>query len=238
MYRTVDKRKDKGVSILTCTKRPDRMYQLLKNYGRQRYSKKELIIILNNRAMDLAQYKKAAAAYSHVRIYQLPDHVTLGHCLNFGVSMSKYPYVAKFDDDDYYAPRYLSESMKAMVRTHADVVGKRAHYMVIRGKKPLLFRYYNQANRFSPLIQGATLIAKRSVFKRVSFPHIDRGECVRFCSDCAAAGFRIYSGSPYNFIAYRRGNSDNHTWKVSDKALLTRNVKLLHVEDVKKFVTR
>jgi len=112
------------------------------------------------------------------------------------------------------------------------------HYLVIRGKKPLLFRYYNQANRFTALIQGATLVAKRSVFKRVAFPNIVRGECVKFCSECLAAGFKIYSGSPYNFIAYRNSNSDNHTWKISDKALLTHKVKLLHVGDVRRFVTR
>jgi glycosyltransferase involved in cell wall biosynthesis len=228
-----------AVSILTCTKRPECMHALLNNYGRQKYTNKELIVIVNHHHLELNEYIKAAAPYENVRIYGLPDHVSLGSCLNYGVQLSKHSFIAKFDDDDYYAPDYLTESMRIIAKTNADIVGKRAHYMILKGKKLLLLRYPNKAQQYVPLVQGATLLVKRRVFNRVAFPDQSRGECVRFCADCAALGFKIYSGSPFNFIAVRRRNSFNHTWMVSDKDLLRKNAKVLFkVSDIKGFVRR
>lgn len=227
-----------AVSIIVCTKRRHCMDTLFQNYSRQNYRNKELIVILNNNLLKLNEYKKAAEKYKNVRIYRLPEHVSLGQCLNYGVALAKHGLIAKFDDDDYYAPGYLADSVQTMLRTNADIVGKRAHYMYLNGKKRLLLRYPHQAKRYVSLVQGATLLIKRHVFDRVSFPNRNRGESVRFCAICLAKGFKIYSGNPYNFLAIRRRNSIDHTWIVSDKALLARNVKVLRVTNPKKFVSR
>jgi hypothetical protein len=85
---------------------------------------------------------------------------------------------------------------------------------------------------------GATLLVKRNVFQQISFPDRNRGECVKFCSDCAAQGFKIYEGNKYNFAAIRRKNSKDHTWIVSDKKLLSKSVKVIKVKNFKKYVTR
>lgn len=227
-----------AVSIITCTKRPDCMNRLFDNYSRQTYKNKELIVILNHKDLNLDVYRKRANQYRNVRVFRVPDHVSLGRCLNYGVKLAKYGFIAKFDDDDYYAPNYLSESMRLFLTTKADVVGKRAHFMKIGDKKELLYRYYTKANQYVSLVQGATLLIKRHVFDRIAFPNQNRGECVKFCAACRREGFRIYSGSPYNFVAMRKPNSKNHTWIVSDKQLLTRHVKVLPVEDMKPYITR
>lgn len=227
-----------AVSIVTCTKRPDCLNNLLQNYSRQSYKNKELIVIVNHSSQGMSEYLKAAKRYRNIRVYSRPDHVSLGRCLNYGVSLAKYGYIAKFDDDDYYAPNYLTESMRTMLRTNADIVGKRGHFMYLQGKKLLLFRYFNKANRYARLVQGATLLIKRHVFKRVSFPNRNRGECVKFCSDCLVKGYKIYSGSPYNFIAIRRKNSRNHTWIVNDASLIARHAKVMPVRNIRRFVSR
>lgn len=226
-----------AVSIITCTKRRYCMDTLFRNYARQNYQNKELIVILNHKNLKMNDYLNAAKPYNNVRIYSLPNH-SLGGCLNYGVKLAKYNHIAKFDDDDYYAPGYLKDSMQILRKTNADIVGKRAHYMYLNGKKVLLHRYYHMADKYVSLVQGATLLVKRHVFKQVSFPHKNRGECVEFCSASRAKGFKIYSGNPYNFVAYRRKNSKDHTWIVSDNKLLDRMAKVLKVKDTRKFVTR
>lgn len=228
-------RDSNAVSIVTCTNRRACMDTLLRNYGRQRYPHKELIVILNGRNQAIDEYIQAASAYRNVRIYALPEHATLGRCLNVGVRLSRHPLIAKFDDDDYYGPDYLADSVRTLTTTGADIVGKRAHYMYLTGKKLLLHRYYTKANRYVSLIQGATLLVKRHVFGRVGFPDRNRGECVRFCSDCRALGFKIYAGTPRHFIAMRRSGSKDHTWIVSDRSLLTKNVKVLKVKNIRKY---
>jgi hypothetical protein len=227
-----------AVSIITCTKRPDCMHRLFHNYSRQNYKNKELIVILNNKNMRINDYINAAKKYKNVRIYRMPSHVSLGRCLNFGVGLCKHSFIAKFDDDDYYSPHYLSNSMRAMKRKNADIVGKRAHYMYLNGKKLLLLRHISKEKKYVSRVQGATLLVKRHVFNRVAFANRSLGECVKFCSDSRAKGYKIYSGNKYNFIAFRRRNSKNHTWIVSDKYLLTRKVKVLKVKNIRRFVSR
>lgn len=227
------------VSIITCTKRFECMHNLFRNYDRQEYGgHKELILLLNNDNLDMAEYMHAARSYKNVSIHRLPERVTLGACLNYGVRQSRYGIIAKFDDDDYYAPGYLAEGIKALARTNADMTGKRAHYMYLSGKKRLLLRYPGMSDRMVPLVQGATLLVKRHVFHKVAFPDRNRGESVRFCRDVLAAGFRIYSGSPYNFVAIRRKDSRDHTWIVRDEDLLARNAKAQKVRDFRRFVRR
>lgn len=233
-----EKKQSQAVSIITCTKRPSYMHNLFQNYGRQTYRNKELIVILNNRSMNVADYIKAAKPYKNVRIYHLPEHVSLGACLNYGVKLSRFGYIAKFDDDDYYAPDYLKDSMRTMLKTNADIVGKRAHYMYLQSKKLLLLRYADLEKRHVRMVQGATLLVKRQVFRKISFPNQTGGECVKFCKESRVRGFRIYAGSKVHFIAIRRKNSKDHTWIVTDKALLTRNTKVLKVKDIKRFVSR
>lgn len=227
-----------GVSIITCTKRPSCMNTLFHNYGRQRYRNKELIVILNNDSMKMSDYITAAKSYKNVRIYRLPARISLGACLNYGVKRSRYNYIAKFDDDDYYAPNYLADSMRSMRQTNADIVGKRAHYMYLQGKKWLLLRFPGLENKYVSFVQGATLLVKRKVFRKVAFPNKNQGECIGFCFSSRTKGLKIFSGRRHNFFAFRRKNARNHTWIISDNALLSRNVKVLKVGNVKKFVSR
>ncbi|MFD1953039.1 glycosyltransferase [Paenibacillus thailandensis] len=210
-----------AVSIIACTKRPDCMNNLLLNYGRQNYKNKELIVILNDPEINPAAYRSAAKKYKNVRIYRMPNR-SLGKCLNFGVKAAAYDYIAKFDDDDHYSANYLADSMRAMQRTDADLVGKRAHYMYLQGSRLLLLRYCDKEHQFVRMVQGATLLVKRHVFRQVAFPDQTRGECVKFCIDSAAKGFKIYACGRSGYMAVRKENMNQHTWRISDKNLLHR----------------
>lgn len=238
MANSTISRSRNGVSIIVCTKRRQCMRTLLHNYKRQNYRNKELIIILNHDQLQVDEYRKAAKPYKNVRVYGLPGRVSLGRCLNYGVTQARYSLIAKFDDDDYYAAGYLTESVRALLKTKADIVGKRAHYMYLGGKGLLLLRYPDQANRYVSLIQGATLLATRHVLSQVGFPDQNRGECIRLFRNSKARGYRIYSGSTSNFLAIRRRNSRNHTWIISDNKLLSGHVKVLKVRNPKAFVSR
>jgi cellulose synthase/poly-beta-1,6-N-acetylglucosamine synthase-like glycosyltransferase len=228
----------KGVSIITCTKRPQYINNLLNNYHRQRWMRKELIIVLNNDKMKLENYREIAKKYKNVSVYQLPRKASLGKCLNFGVHKSRYSYVAKFDDDDYYAPTYISNSIQTLMKTNADIVGKRAHFMYLEGSKVLIFRFHKAENKFVSIIPGATLVVRRRVFNKVRFPDQNIGEDDKFCLNSRAKGFRIFSAGRFNFAAVRRKNSKNHTWIISDKELLSYSIKFPHIKNYRKFVTR
>lgn len=230
----------KGVSIITCTKRQDYIMNVFKNYRRQRYPIKELIIVINNDNIQIDLYKDMAKQYKNVQVYQLPEKKSLGTCLNYAVEKSQYSYIAKFDDDDYYAPYYLTDSIPAFDKSKADIIGKRAHFMYLRGSNMLILRFHLDENRYVSILPGATLIFKRKIFRKVQFADQSIGEDTQFCLDSIAKGYKVYSTDKYNFLAVRRKNSENHTWVINDKELLNyvENIRYPHVQDYKKFVRR
>jgi cellulose synthase/poly-beta-1,6-N-acetylglucosamine synthase-like glycosyltransferase len=209
-----------GVSIVTCTMRGDFMNNIFENYGRQDYPKKELIIVLNNNKMNIDDWKKEAEKYDNVRVFQVDEKVTLGNCTNYGVEQSRYEIIAKFDDDDYYGPKFLKESVKAFFYTDAGVVGKRASFVYFKKSKILALRNYKYENQYVKHMDGPTMLIKRDVFDKVRFADIPRAIDVQFCKDCNKKGIKIYSTDRYHHVYIRYENRKKHTWKITDKELL------------------
>jgi cellulose synthase/poly-beta-1,6-N-acetylglucosamine synthase-like glycosyltransferase len=228
-----------GVSIIACTKRAEYINNLFENFHRQKYPNKELIVIVHKDDIPIDMYVQMARNDPRISVYRIPEKISLGKCLNYGVNIVKYKVVAKFDDDDYYAPLYLKDAIRTMKKTKAHVVGKKAHYMWLMGKKLLILRYPNREKDWVSILPGATLVIRKSVFKHVKFSNISRGEDDRFCRKCKARGFKLYSGSKMNFAALRRRFSENHTWIISEKKLLSGNVKKIrNITDYKAYVSQ
>jgi glycosyltransferase involved in cell wall biosynthesis len=211
----------RGITVVTCTKRPGNIDTIFRNFKRQTIDPKELIIVLNNDELDIRTYQRRAKSYENVSVIQLSEKTSLGKCLNFAIARARYPYIAKLDDDDYYAPEYLHESVMALRETKADVVGKHAHHLYLTGKRLLVIRFPKGEHRFVKSVSGATLVARKAVFNKVQFRDLRVGEDDRFCEDCKRKGFRIYSTSRYNFVGIRQKDIDTHTWKISARRLLS-----------------
>ena len=209
-----------GISIITCTNHPDFLMNILNNYQTQRYTRKELIIIINKDSISLKEWKEKTALYTNVTIYKVPERISLGQCLNCGISKSKYPLIAKFDNDDYYSPYYLREQVKALLRTGSPVVGKHACLVYLSASKKLVIRSPHEKNKNVDFIQGGTILFRKKIVKNVSFSDLSLGEDVKFLRDCSKKGYTIYATSPYNYVYIRRKNKNTHTWKVSDNEFL------------------
>ncbi|MBP1934499.1 glycosyltransferase [Ammoniphilus resinae] len=217
------------VSIITCTMRNEYMENLFQNYERQLWGPKELIIILNSDDMEIALWKKRAKSFKNVSIYQKPSTVTLGACLNAGVRLAKYDYIAKFDDDDYYGAYYLTGIMQAFENTNADIVGKKTTFCYFENTGQLLIREPNYENRFVRGLKGPTIVFKKEVFKKVKFPHVNTREDSKFLKKCIRRGFKIYSTDKYNFT-YCRRDFNQHTSLVSDRSIF-KNSSLITTTD-------
>jgi len=68
--------------------------------------------VINKDSMSLAKYRQKVQGYKNISIYKVPESVALGACLNYAVSKTKYHFIAKFDDDDYYLPYCMFWIMK------------------------------------------------------------------------------------------------------------------------------
>lgn len=227
-----------GVSIIISTNRPHCFNNLIKNYVRQLYAQKEMIVILNNDRMELKKYRKLAEKYANVSVYKLPEQMSLGRCLNFAARKAKYAVITKFDDDDFYSPYYLKEQMLKLHRAQADLIGKRAYLAYIEGQKLIVQRFPRQQNKMVKWVAGGTIAFKRHVFQKVQFPNKSLGEDVGFLSKCRSKGYRLYASSPYNYVQIRRANKQTHTWKGTDDYVLKGSRVVAKTENYKLVATR
>ncbi|TVY12023.1 glycosyltransferase family 2 protein [Paenibacillus cremeus] len=228
-----------GISVIICTNKPSFARVLFNNYGRQRWANKELIVVVNSDTADLSRYKQLAVKFKAARVYRLPSKYTLGACLNFASARARHSYIARMDDDEYYAPNYLLDMMRAFKSSGADVVGKRAYFIHLSGKHLLIQRFYAQ-NQFVSVLAGGTLTYKKKVWRRVKFANRSLGEDVQFCRTCRKKGFKLYAGDRYNFCALRRKQTNSHTWKKTDKEFLSHPQTriIARGDNYKKYVVR
>jgi glycosyltransferase involved in cell wall biosynthesis len=206
------------VSIIACTMRNAFMNNLFSNYERQDFPNKELIIILNSNDMDLKMWKERASQYKSVRVYKLPQSYTLGKCLNWAIARAKGSFIAKFDDDDYYAPGYLRESVEALRKKKAPIVGKHTCFIYFEEKQALMEYRKGRENMHLGRLKGGTLLFRKVVWNKIKFPE-NRvvGSDSHWLKACRAANYAIHSVSKYNYVCIRRPNTESHTQKRNTK---------------------
>ncbi|SDI86506.1 glycosyltransferase family 2 protein [Natribacillus halophilus] len=217
------------ISVLTCTNRPHMMNNIFANYAQQELEQKELILILNQDEMDINIWKREAKKYPNVSVYQLPARMSVSACKNFGVQKATYDYMAKFDDDDYYAPRYLTTVRDAFTEKQADIVGKSSIYYYFTNRNALGLFPSNSENSYTTRVADSTLAFKKDVCKHVRFTPMKMGSDSKFQKDCRMKGFTIYSTARYDHVAIRGGAS--HTWNITDEQLMKQCTALVYTKD-------
>ncbi|MEK4512672.1 glycosyltransferase [Paenibacillus sp. FSL K6-2524] len=227
------------VSIICCTMRNSFMKNIFQNYERQNIKKKEMIIVLNRDHMDIEKWKKKAAEYKNVSVYQLSEINTLGKCMNYGITKAKYNIIAKFDDDDYYAPKYLKESLNALNDTKASVVGKDTSFLYFEGEEALMLYREGSENNYCRKVKGGTLVFLKSVWDRVKFDERRiNGSDYHFLRKCSRKGYEIYSVSRHNYVCVRRIDVSSHTQKTSTQKFMDRCKLICYTNDYTPLITK
>lgn len=226
-----------GVSVITCTKRPDSLKNIIENYLNQNYPLKELIIIINKDSIDIDIWKEEVQKYRDIKIFKLPEKKSLGECLNYAVEMSNYPYISKFDDDDYYAPNYLTDILNAFKYTEADVVGKLTVYGYLEKNNSLIIRYPNYEHQYVSFVAGSTLTIRKDIFNKLKFPHVSKGEDTGFLSKCKQKGIKVYSTDRFNHVVIRRPNITSHSWQISEEHFMKNSRIVTTTKNYKSIIT-
>ena len=136
-----------GISVITPTIREENINNIIENFERQNYERKELIIVLNYINPNIKKWESILSKYDNIEISMINPKYSLGECLNHAITKSKFDYIAKFDDDDYYGPNYLNESMFQLENRDANIIGKSCIYIYFKDKKALGLRNESKENR-------------------------------------------------------------------------------------------
>jgi glycosyltransferase involved in cell wall biosynthesis len=211
------------VTVVTCTKRPGLIENIFTNYKIQNLANKELIIVINHDDVDWDLWNLYAEQTNNVQIFKLGSRCTLGECLNFAIEKATHDYIAKFDDDDYYAPEYLNEAMEAAGQTNADLIGKKSMYSYVESND--LLAIYSPGNEkvHTYTVSGSTFVFKKETWEKHRF-HEDRyglgDEDYIFAKELFENGYSIFSTSKKNHLYIRLADPNHHTWKISDDLFL------------------
>ncbi|NBD25749.1 glycosyltransferase family 2 protein [Paenibacillus glycinis] len=206
------------ITVITCTIRSSCIDNVFDNFDRQKWKDKKMIIVLNNDKLKLKRYRKRAKRYprNKVRVFRVKQKYKLGKCLNYAIKRASKGLVAKFDDDDYYGPKFLREAARAIKGGKAGVVGKRTAYVYFKSKRALMLYRPGGERTYTRSLKGGTLVFRRSVWKRVPFPEFKKvGTDAGWLGRCHRRGIRLYSLSRKHYVCIRRKNSGSHTQKKS-----------------------
>ncbi len=217
---------DESISAVVPTRRPDQLENVWRFMHHQTHRDTELVLVTHGFEPDPEVVAKLQDEYplAAVHIVGADPSVTLGTLMNLGTEAASGRYVAKMDDDNFYAPHYLSDLVRAFSWTDAQVVGKWAHYVHIGDRQgPTLLRFKDYEHRYTRLVQGGTIITPREIARTLRFEDVPRQVDTTFLDKVAAAGGRVYSSDRFNFISTRTADGTGHTWGVSTDEILARS---------------
>jgi hypothetical protein len=215
------------VSVIVPTHRPDQLDNVLANLGRQSHPPPRAGAghpRLRGRRGRAARARRGRRGPVDV-VVVAPAELTLGACMNLGVDAAIGDLVAKVDDDNYYGTHYLTDLVRALDFSGADVVGKWAHFVHLEASDATLLRFASAEHRFVDLVQGGTLLTRRSVVRRIPFADIPRAVDTTFLNSAREAGLTVYAADRFNFVSVRRSDPgsphlDHHRQRAAREELL------------------
>lgn len=209
------------VSALVSTIRPHQLEHVFRTIACQVDVEVELVLLTHGFALgqgELALMKEKFGV-SNVTILTAGREKTLGECLNDCVRAAQGEVLTKMDDDDFYAPHYLSDQLHALEYSGASVVGKHAHYMHLAEQKATILRFSDREHKWTRTVMGPTIMASREVFSQNPFSDVRIGEDSKFLESVLNSSGSIYSSDRFNYCQQRSGV--DHTWLVSDMSLIS-----------------
>lgn len=195
-----DETKNKGVSVITYINNPLFLDNTLDNYISQTYPEKELILIINNKTIDLKQWNDRIREGNNIKILEVPESFSLGKCLNLGVEKSKYDYISIFDSKSYYGLNYLVDSLNTFKYNDGYIVGKQTFFEYVKYDKSLVLVNPDCEYRFTESIASSTLTFNKDIFSEIKFREKVQHPELLFIRDYINNGYKLYSSDRFNHV--------------------------------------
>jgi len=184
--------------VLVTRDRPGFFRQALRCFGAQDYPAKELVVV-DDGDTPVGAMCDGVAGVTYVR---LPKPTPTGTKLNLGIETARGDILQKLDDDDYYAPRFLSTAAArlARARTPDALVCWCCFAVLIAGDPKLYFSGHGWKT-------GGTLCFRRALWRRHRFRDLYASSDTWFIRDNDPPIARVCA--PDQYLVVRHGAN---TW--------------------------
>lgn len=223
------------VACLLVSMRPWLLESCIERFKRDLYPEKELIIVVHGSPATARELAVRSAGDDRIQIHQLSKARSLGACLNFAAQQTDAPFWAKFDDDDLYGPRYLSDMMLYQQIADSDLLAKPPAFIYLEGEDELRWHAQRASHAWmhhptaggeaTAGIVGGTLVGKRSLLQEIPFSELRRGGSDSdFVLRARKAGHDLLVTDPFNFAFFRSSRAGFHTWNTDFDNLRKKSV--------------
>jgi glycosyltransferase involved in cell wall biosynthesis len=211
-------------AVIIATHRATWINAAVDNFARQNYPQLRLIVVDNSPESNVEPWNAALAArglLDRARVLRVPPPTTLGACLNDGIASvaTSADMILKFDDDDYYAPSYVSEQL-AVHSAVGGIVGKFPIFYYTENQHALFVRPGSRASiASSPHVAGSTLTFATTLWRNIPFDNsLSLGEDRDLIIRARNAGHAVTASSLFNHCAIRHAQQA-HTWNIAESEL-------------------
>lgn len=162
------------VTVVTPTgNRPELLKRCIEQFAAQDYPNKEMIIVMDK--LEDCPHLKGYGNIVFTKIFQ----GSIGAKRNEGAAAAKGKIILHMDDDDTYAPDWISKSVDYLINTKADIVGLSNAYFY---QPPVLYEYkYGGGQSY---VIGASMCYWRRVWEKKQFKNTNSGEDAIFQQGC------------------------------------------------------
>jgi len=184
--------------ILATGDRPAFARQAIKYFLHQTYEQRELVVVDDGKR----PVEALCSGIPGVQYIHTGARLSLGSKLNLGIQHARGSIIQKLDDDDYYAPGFLSLAVGNLSgsRRGSVIVAWDCFLVLLVGDPRLRFSGHGWA-------AGASLCFHRELWERVRFRDIPKAVDVNFIKDARARIIRVCA--PELLIVLRHGAN---TW--------------------------
>lgn len=217
-YRAAQAMPFGSVAAICVTNRPQFIGNVVDNVMRQRSMPEHVAVVVNldENDADLPavddQLNEIRDAGVDVVLSWRPASKSLGFCLNVTMAATDARFIAKFDDDDYYGPHYLTDALCAHTYAGAGIVGKHTTYTRFQDPEETILRFPGKEFIYTSTLAGPTLVIDRARVGGMWFRDISLGEDRAIITDCHRRGVATFATDRFNFVQLR---STHNTWTAS-----------------------
>lgn len=193
-----------SVSIVMATRRPELLDHALRQVAQQRgVDDLELVLAPHGFVPDPALVGEAT-------VVPQPESVVFGDVLNAAVAAASGDLVLKMDDDDWYAPDFVADLLRARAYSGADLVGTADEFYYL-AERDLTVQRRHPGEFYTQWVAGGTLLLSRSLLREVGgFASVPRGVDRHLLDALLRGGASIYRTHGLGYVLRR--NATGHTY--------------------------
>jgi hypothetical protein len=167
----------------------------------------ELMVVSEDESVESLLPDDSAVRFEHV-----PRGLSLGEKHNEAVRRCRYGWIAKWDDDDWHAPRRLGLTLRHLHKTGALLAGTRELLFHELFEPRRTFLYQNPSTR--PWVAGNALVFHRSVWAQHPFPDRRSGVDTLFAWNALPDTPHVVIDDPGIVVVLQHGQTTGRkTWK-------------------------